>query len=77
MIYYKRNLELIHKYNDKGKVYEDFKPEMLFEKLGLEPDWEKINYYLLLDELFYRFKMKPSVEKTHTRGHGKGTCYAP
>lgn len=52
MIYYKRNLELIHKYNNKGKVYEDFKPEMLFEKLGLEPDWEKINYYLLLDVLF-------------------------
>jgi len=35
-----------------GKVYEDFKPEMLFEKLGVEPDWEKIKYYLLLDELF-------------------------
>lgn len=35
-----------------GKVYEDFKPEMLFEKLGIEPDWEKIKYYLLLDELF-------------------------
>ncbi len=35
-----------------GKVYEDFNPEMLFEKLGIEPDWEKIKYYLLLDELF-------------------------
>lgn len=35
-----------------GKVYEDFQPDMLFEKLGIEPDWEKINYYLLLDELF-------------------------
>lgn len=35
-----------------GKVYEDFNPDMLFEKLGIEPDWEKINYYLLLDELF-------------------------
>lgn len=35
-----------------GKVYEDFEPEMLFEKLGIEPDWEKIKYYLLLDELF-------------------------
>ena len=35
-----------------GKVYEDFKPEMLFEKLGIDPDWEKIKYYLLLDELF-------------------------
>ena len=35
-----------------GKVYEDFNPDMLFEKLGIEPDWDKINYYLLLDELF-------------------------
>ena len=35
-----------------GKVYEDFNPDMLFEALGLEPDWEKIKYYLLLDELF-------------------------
>lgn len=35
-----------------GKVYKEFKPEMLFEKLGIDPDWDKINYYLLLDELF-------------------------
>ena len=35
-----------------GKVYEDFDPDMLFEELGIEPNWEKINYYLLLDELF-------------------------
>jgi len=35
-----------------GKVYEDFDSEMLFEKLGIEPDWDKIKYYLLLDELF-------------------------
>ena len=35
-----------------GKVYKDFKPDMLFEKLGIEPDWKKINYYILLDELF-------------------------
>ena len=35
-----------------GKVYEDFNPDMLFEALGLEPDWEKLNYYILLDELF-------------------------
>ena len=35
-----------------GKVYEDFKPNMLFDKLEIEPDWEKINYYRLLDELF-------------------------
>ena len=35
-----------------GKVYEDFNPDMLFEALEIEPDWEKIHYYLLLDELF-------------------------
>ena len=35
-----------------GKVYEDFNPDMLFETLGIEPNWEKIQYYLLLDELF-------------------------
>ena len=35
-----------------GKVYSDFHPEVLFEKLGIEPDWEKIRYYILLDELF-------------------------
>ena len=35
-----------------GKVYEDFNPDMLFEKLGIEPDWDKIKWYLLLDELF-------------------------
>ena len=35
-----------------GKVYEDFNSDMLFEKLGIEPDWEKIKWYLLLDELF-------------------------
>lgn len=35
-----------------GKVYEDFNPDLLFEALGMEPDWEKLNYYILLDELF-------------------------
>ena len=35
-----------------GKVYADFHPEVLFENLGIEPDWEKIRYYILLDELF-------------------------
>ena len=24
----------------------------LFESLGLKPDWDKIRYYILLDELF-------------------------
>ena len=35
-----------------GKVYPTFYPERLFEKLGIEPDWEKVRYYILLDELF-------------------------
>ena len=35
-----------------GKNYEDFNPDRLFEILGVEPDWQKIKYYLLLDELF-------------------------
>ena len=34
------------------KIYEDCKPELLFEALGIEPDWDKIRYYILLDELF-------------------------
>lgn len=45
---------LLHNYSGKygGKSYEGFNPEMLFEMLGIEPDWEKIRYYILLDELF-------------------------
>lgn len=35
-----------------GKVYPTFHPERLFEELGLAPDWEKVRYYILLDELF-------------------------
>lgn len=45
---------LLHNYNGRytGKKYPGFLAEMLFEKLGLEPDWEKIRYYILLDEHF-------------------------
>lgn len=39
------------KYNG-GILYDGFCPEMLFEKLGVKPDWEKLRYYILLDELF-------------------------
>ena len=39
-----------------GKIYEDFNADLFFEKLGLEPDWEKIRYYTLLDELFQIFE---------------------
>lgn len=35
-----------------GKVYEDFNPDLLFMELGIEPEWDKIKWYLLLDELF-------------------------
>lgn len=30
----------------------EFDADMLFQRLGIEPDWEKIRYYILLDELF-------------------------
>lgn len=35
-----------------GKIYPDFDPDCLFDALGIEPDREKLKYYLLLDELF-------------------------
>ena len=35
-----------------GPVYDGFEPEMLFSQLGIRPDWDKIRYYILLDELF-------------------------
>ena len=35
-----------------GKVYPDFNPDLLFDALGIEPDWDKIRYCILLDELF-------------------------
>jgi aminoglycoside phosphotransferase len=45
---------LLHNLNGKytGKQYQRFYADMLFEKLGLEPNWDKIRYYILLDELF-------------------------
>lgn len=30
----------------------DFNADMLFERLGIDPDWKKVRYYMLLDELF-------------------------
>lgn len=35
-----------------GKICQDFDPDCLFDALGIEPDREKLKYYLLLDELF-------------------------
>ena len=45
---------LLHNFDGKytGKKYQGFKAEVLFEKLGIEPNWDKIRYYILLDELF-------------------------
>lgn len=37
-------------YGDHPPV--EFDPNLLFERLGIEPDWEKIRYYILMDELF-------------------------
>lgn len=35
-----------------GKVYDGFDPEELFSYLGITPDREKLEYYMLLGELF-------------------------
>lgn len=35
-----------------GKACPDFNPDWLFEALGIEPNWEKLKFYMLLDELF-------------------------
>lgn len=35
-----------------GVPHPDFDPSSLFRALDIQPDWEKIRYYLLLDELF-------------------------
>lgn len=35
-----------------GRRRGDFNENMLFEALGIIPDWDKIRYYILLDELF-------------------------
>lgn len=35
-----------------GIAYPDFNPDILFDELGMPPDYDKIRYYILLDELF-------------------------
>jgi len=44
----------LHNYEGKygGGSYGNVNPEIVFEKLGIKPDWEKVKYYILLDELF-------------------------
>ncbi len=39
------------KYHKTSRQF-PYHPDLLFEKSGITPDWDKINYYLLLDELF-------------------------
>ena len=35
-----------------GKYYPGIAPDDLFKELGIEPDWDKMRYYILLDEPF-------------------------
>lgn len=35
-----------------GKLHKEFDEMLLFNELNIVPDWDKINYYILLDELF-------------------------
>ena len=35
-----------------ANTHEGYDDMLLFRELCLEPDWEKIRYYILLDELF-------------------------
>lgn len=35
-----------------GRVREKLNTDRFFNELGIEPDWKKIRYYILLDELF-------------------------
>lgn len=35
-----------------GIAYPGFDPEMLFDELEITPDYDKIHYYILLDEVF-------------------------
>ena len=45
---------LHHNFSGKfgGKIYGGFDENVFFDALGIEPDFDKIRYYILLDELF-------------------------
>lgn len=46
---------LAHNYSGKyhgNRTYPGYDASLLFRELEIEPDWEKIRYYILLDELF-------------------------
>lgn len=47
----------LHNYSGKyggneAYAYTDYDESLLFHELGITPNWEKIRYYILLDELF-------------------------
>lgn len=37
---------------DQSNAYTGYDELLLFRELGIDPNWEKIRYYILLDELF-------------------------
>lgn len=43
---------LKHNCDGTHGTYAGWTKELLFDALGIAPDWEKLHYYLLLDELF-------------------------
>lgn len=47
-----RSLSHNHSGRYHGTAYSGLDDGVLFQELGIEPDWEKIRYYILLDELF-------------------------
>lgn len=47
-----RSLDHNYKGAYGGHPRPDFDPDILFQALGMAPNWEKIRYYILLDELF-------------------------
>ncbi len=47
-----RSLKLNFEGAYEGKAYDGFESQMLFDALGIRPDYKKLNYYILLDELY-------------------------
>lgn len=45
---------LSHNYSGRyhNRTYSGFDESLLFRELGITPDWDKLRYYILLDELF-------------------------
>lgn len=47
-----RSLQHSYQTEDGGQPHPAYHRTLLFEHLGLTPDWDKLRYYILLDELF-------------------------